>query len=78
MLFIESILNTKGVMECLAQLLSYVKPSEASIMRKLFCVKQNAREEIATFVIRFRGVVVGSGVVEERLKEAFIKALVPS
>lgn len=75
--FIEAIINSHNVLTCLNHLLQYVKPSIAYVMIKLFQVKQSPKEFVVAFVIRFRAASLESGAGEERLKEAFMDALVP-
>lgn len=57
--------------------MTYVKPFGASVMRKLFQVKQVVKESVAAFVIRFRAASLESGVSEDKPKEAFLDALEP-
>lgn len=73
--FMEAVIEEGTVDQCVTQLLNYVRPSTTSIVRKLFYLKQNPRENIATFVLRFRSAAIGSGVEEERIREAFVEAL---
>lgn len=61
--------------DCLGQLLAMVKPSKNFVMRKLLTVKQQQRESIPAFVIRFRGVALESRVGENCLREVFLDAL---
>lgn len=72
--FVEGILEIGIARECLQKLLTYVKASQASIMRKLLYLKQNPREPITAFVPRLNIVVVRAGVKEKRLREAFDEA----
>lgn len=62
--FIEAI-SDNTVLNCLNQLLQYVRPSGAYVMRKLFQVKKGSRESVAAFVIRFRAASLESGVAKE-------------
>lgn len=75
--FVEVILDVVTVEECLGQSMVMVRPSITSIMRKLFEVKQNNKETIPALIIQFKGVALESGVEEDKLKEAFVDALLP-
>lgn len=73
--FVEGFGEASSARECIRGLLAYVKPSQATIMRKLLYLKQSLKEPLATFVTRFNGAAVEARVNEERLKEAFVEAL---
>lgn len=71
----EAIIDAMSVEECIEQLMVMVRPSNTTIMRKLFTVRQGQKESILAFVTRFRGATLESGVEESKLKEAFVDAL---
>lgn len=73
--FVEGYGEMNNARDCLGGLLIYVRPSQATIMRKLLYLKQNPKESIVAFVIRFNSAAVLERVKEERLKETFIEAL---
>lgn len=75
--FVEAIIDAVTVEECVGQLLAMVQPSKTSITHKLFTVKQDPKESIHVFIIRFRGAALEFGVEESRLKKAFVDALLP-
>lgn len=72
---VEVVINQGPVQHALDQLLNYLKLSAASVLRKLFYLKQRPWETISQFVLKFRSDAINLGVLEERLKEAFIEAL---
>lgn len=76
--FMEAIADENTSRECIDKLLLYVCPSHASIMRKLLYLKQSPKESISVFVIKFKNSAIGSGMKEERLREAFLEAFIPS
>lgn len=57
--FVEDILELESARECVNELLAYVKPSQASITRILLSLKQNPREPITAFIIRFNNATIG-------------------
>lgn len=73
--FIETLVEDNNVLPYLNPLLQYGKLSDASIMRKLFQVKQASRESVVAIVIRFGAASLELGVSEDRLREAFLNTL---
>lgn len=74
--FMETMVGEYKVLFCLNQLLQYVKPFGAWVMRKLFQVRQSSRESVASFVLRFKATSLEPGVDESRLREAFLDAFI--
>lgn len=73
--FIEAIADENTTRESIEKFLMYVRPSQASIMRKMLYLKQLPKETIYLFVIKFKNATIGSDVKEKRLREAFVEAL---
>lgn len=73
---LEALVDTRSMGDCLCKLFEVGKPLAGSMLRNLLGIKQKERESVGNFVIRFRNAAVDSKGEEERLKEAFIEALI--
>lgn len=66
--FVEGFGEASSARGCIREFLSYVRPFQAIIMQKLMYLKQNPKESLAAFIIRFNSGVGRARVNKKRLK----------